>query len=83
MGWGPGIGYVRPVQFLDHLTVIKIEVNQMLHQERRQAQTARSRIQESLLGSSLPHKHELSLFPGYFIVQALLSDHDMNEDGAF
>ena len=23
-GWGgPGIGYVRPVQFLDHLTVIK------------------------------------------------------------
>ena len=25
-GWGPvGIGYVRPVQFLDHLTVIIIE----------------------------------------------------------
>ena len=24
-GWGgPGIGYVRPVQFLDHLTVIKM-----------------------------------------------------------
>ena len=24
MGWGPvGIGYVRPDQFLDHLTVIK------------------------------------------------------------
>ena len=24
VGWGPvGIGYVRPVQFLDHLTVIK------------------------------------------------------------
>ena len=58
----------------------------MLPQERRQAQTAQSRIQESLLGSSLPHKYELSLSPGYFIVQALLSgrgDQGMNEDGAF
>ena len=58
----------------------------MLPQESQQAQIAQSRIQESLLGSSLPHNHELSLFPGYFIVQALLSgrgDHGMNEDGAF
>ena len=58
----------------------------MLPQERWQAQTARSRIQESLLGSSLPHKHELSLFPRYFIVQSFLGglgDHGMNEDGAF
>ena len=28
VGWGPvGIGYVRPVQFLDHLTVIKTAEN--------------------------------------------------------
>ena len=58
----------------------------MLPQERRQAQTAQSRIQESLLGSSLPHKHELSLFPKNFIVQFFLGgrgDDGINEDGAF
>ena len=29
-GWGGpvGIGYVRPVQFLDHLTVITIEIGE-------------------------------------------------------
>ena len=28
MGWGPlGWGYLRPVQFLDHLTVIKMTIN--------------------------------------------------------
>ena len=31
VGWGPvGIGYVRPVQFLDHLTVIKSFILQKL-----------------------------------------------------
>ena len=58
----------------------------MLPQESQQAQTAQSRIQESLLGSSLPHKHEQSLFPGYFIVRFFIGgrgDHIMNEDGTF
>ena len=32
VGWGPvGIGYVRPVQFLDHLTVITILNTPVLH----------------------------------------------------
>ena len=58
----------------------------MLPQERRQAQTAQSHIQESLLGSSLPHKHELLLFPKNFIIQFSLGgrgDDGMNQDGAF